>query len=90
MCLLLGNLYPKQCQNNINEKLMFIPRGFGESSIATKLGKMVYYKAQGEPWNEHASATALVFLHGFGGGSSAYEWSKVYPLPQIIKSWLPI
>ncbi|WP_448563614.1 alpha/beta fold hydrolase [Trichothermofontia sp.] len=21
----------------------------------------------------------LVFLHGFGGGSSAYEWSKVYP-----------
>lgn len=69
---------------------MFIPRGFGESSIATKLGKMVYYKAQGEPWNEHASATALVFLHGFGGGSSAYEWSKVYPLPQIIKSWLPI
>jgi haloalkane dehalogenase len=21
----------------------------------------------------------MVFLHGFGGGSSAYEWSKVYP-----------
>jgi len=26
-----------------------------------------------DPW------PTLVFLHGFGGGSSAYEWSKVYP-----------
>ncbi len=58
---------------------MFIPRGFGESSIVTKHGRMVYYTAQGEPWHEHTPATSLVFLHGFGGGSSAYEWSKVYP-----------
>ena len=58
---------------------MFIPRGFGESSIVTKHGRMVYYTAQGEPWNEQTPATSLVFLHGFGGGSSAYEWSKVYP-----------
>ena len=58
---------------------MFIPRGFGERSIATKLGKMVYYTAQGEPWDEDTSKETLVFLHGFGGGSSAYEWSKVYP-----------
>jgi pimeloyl-ACP methyl ester carboxylesterase len=79
MRLLLGNLYPKQFQNNINEKLMFIPRGFGERWIVTKLGRMVYYTAQGEPWNEHTPTAALVFLHGFGGGSSAYEWSKVYP-----------
>jgi pimeloyl-ACP methyl ester carboxylesterase len=60
-------------------QLMFIPRGFGENSIATKLGKMVYYTAQGEPWDEQTSKEKLVFLHGFGGGSSAYEWSKVYP-----------
>jgi pimeloyl-ACP methyl ester carboxylesterase len=26
-----------------------------------------------------ADRPTLVFLHGFGGGSSAYEWSKVYP-----------
>jgi pimeloyl-ACP methyl ester carboxylesterase len=58
---------------------MFIPRGFGERSIATKLGKMVYYTAQGEPWDGDTSKETLVFLHGFGGGSSAYEWSKVYP-----------
>ena len=58
---------------------MFIPRGFGENFITTKLGKMVYYTAQGEPWEEQTSKETLVFLHGFGGGSSAYEWSKVYP-----------
>lgn len=58
---------------------MFIPRGFGECSITTKLGRMVYYTAQGKPWNDCSSKETLVFLHGFGGGSSAYEWSKVYP-----------
>ncbi len=26
------------------------------------------------------SKEILVFLHGFGGGSSAYKWSKVYPV----------
>lgn len=26
-----------------------------------------------------SSDPTLVFLHGFGGGSSAYEWSQVYP-----------
>lgn len=59
---------------------MFIPRGFGERSIPTKLGRMVYYTAQGEPWQtQDDTQETLVFLHGFGGGSSAYEWSKVYP-----------
>jgi len=58
---------------------MFIPRGFGEGSIATRLGKMIYYTAQGEPWDQDPSKEKLIFLHGFGGGSSAYEWSKVYP-----------
>lgn len=61
---------------------MFIPPGFSECSIPTKLGKMVYYTAQGEPWSPREDGDTretLVFLHGFGGGSSAYEWSKVYP-----------
>jgi pimeloyl-ACP methyl ester carboxylesterase len=61
---------------------MFIPYGFCTSSILTKLGRMVYYTAQGAPWNESISENTnetLVFLHSLGGGSSAYEWSKVYP-----------
>jgi pimeloyl-ACP methyl ester carboxylesterase len=58
---------------------MFIPRGFGERAIATQLGKMVYYTAEGDPWPAPQARKKLVFLHGFGGGSSAYEWSKVYP-----------
>ncbi len=59
---------------------MLIPHGFSERSIPTKFGKMVYYTAEGEPWNaQNEPRETLVFLHGFGGGSSAYEWSKVYP-----------
>ncbi len=60
---------------------MLLPPGFGSRSIITKLGRMVYYTAQGEPWDAQGedSKEKLVFLHGFGGGSSAYEWSKVYP-----------
>ena len=58
---------------------MFIPRGFSERSITTQLGKMAYYTAQGEPWDNAAAKETLVFLHGLGGGSSAYEWSKVFP-----------
>lgn len=61
---------------------MFLPLGFVPRSIATTLGKMVYYTAVGSPWdteNDAESRETLVFFHGFGGGSSAYEWSKVYP-----------
>jgi len=62
---------------------MFLPPGFSQHSVVTKLGRMVYYTAEGEPWS-NADATKssnkrLVFFHAFGGGSSAYEWSKVYP-----------
>jgi pimeloyl-ACP methyl ester carboxylesterase len=44
---------------------------------------MVYYTPVASPWtvavaNEEELPT-LVFLHNFGGGASAYEWSKVYP-----------
>ncbi|KOR38069.1 MULTISPECIES: alpha/beta fold hydrolase [Planktothricoides] len=31
------------------------------------------------PGSSLGTLPTLVFLHGFGGGSSAYEWSKVYP-----------
>jgi pimeloyl-ACP methyl ester carboxylesterase len=45
---------------------------------------MVYYTAEELPWwgtdaTVLKELPTLVFLHGFGGGSSAYEWSKVYP-----------
>ncbi|KOP26029.1 alpha/beta hydrolase [Hapalosiphon sp. MRB220] len=62
---------------------MFTPLGFEQRSVTTSLGRMVYYTPAGSPWQENKVATeeleTLVFLHGFGGGSSAYEWSKVYP-----------
>lgn len=61
--------------------LKFQPPGFGEQVINTSLGTMVYYTQVAEPWNipklEHLPT--LLFLHNFGGGASAYEWSKVYP-----------
>lgn len=62
---------------------MFLPPGFEQRSVITSLGRMVYYTAAGEPWlqdgADNAEKPTLVFIHGFGGGSSAYEWSKVYP-----------
>ncbi|WP_009630128.1 alpha/beta fold hydrolase [Synechocystis sp. PCC 7509] len=58
---------------------MFQPLGFEQNSVLTSLGRMAYYANTGIPWICHPSAETLVFLHGFGGGSSAYEWSKVYP-----------
>lgn len=62
---------------------MIQPQGFEQRSIITSLGKMVYYTATGSLWQENTTTATqretLVFLHGFGGGSSAYEWSKVYP-----------
>jgi pimeloyl-ACP methyl ester carboxylesterase len=63
---------------------MLIPTGFQSESIVTSLGRMTYYTANKEFWNDPIdtpieSRRDLVFLHGLGGGSSAYEWSKVYP-----------
>ena len=63
---------------------MLIPLGFGQRSTVTSLGRMVYYTAEKMPWTGLPNSTSenkpnLVFFHGFGGGSSAYEWSKVYP-----------
>jgi pimeloyl-ACP methyl ester carboxylesterase len=56
--------------------LQFQPPGFGQKVITTSLGAMAYYipNAPIAP-----NAPPLIFLHSLGGGSSAYEWSKVYP-----------
>lgn len=59
---------------------MFVPHGFGRRSLITSLGRVVYYTAEGQPWERlDADSKTLIFLHALGGGSSAYEWSKVYP-----------
>ncbi|MGF1590600.1 MAG: alpha/beta fold hydrolase [Pleurocapsa sp.] len=59
---------------------MFIPLGFSQQSTQTHLGNIVYYTNDLPPWQTRSpSPETLVFLHGLGGGSSAYEWSKVYP-----------
>ena len=63
---------------------MIDPNGFKQHSLVTSLGRMVYYTAEEMPWRQKDATEpnerpTLVFLHGFGGGSSSYEWSKVYP-----------
>ncbi len=63
---------------------MIEPLGAEQQSLATALGRVVYYTLTGEPWRDlyrqpWSELPPLVFLHGFGGGSSAYEWSQVYP-----------
>ena len=58
---------------------MFIPPGFCQQSVSTSLGKMVYYTPNLPSASPQYGKPSLVFLHGFGGGSSAYEWSKVFP-----------
>lgn len=60
--------------------LQFHPSGIGQQVVKTSLGAMVYYTPVGQPWTIPApDARSLLFLHGFGGGASGYEWSKVYP-----------
>ncbi|XHX79690.1 MAG: alpha/beta fold hydrolase [Stenomitos frigidus ULC029] len=60
--------------------LQFHPPGIGQRIVQTSLGAMVYYTPVGQPWSiPSLEAPPLLFLHSFGGGASAYEWSKVYP-----------
>lgn len=61
--------------------LQFQPPGFAQRVIETSLGSMVYYTPVAAPWSisDTENLPPLVFLHNFGGGASAYEWSKVYP-----------
>ena len=58
---------------------MLQPVGFCQHSVVTSLGTIAYYSADGAPWVGQENHPTLVFLHGFGGGSSAFEWSRVYP-----------
>lgn len=56
--------------------LQFQPPGFVQQAVNTSLGAMVYYSPA---TTSEQQLPSLVFLHSFGGGASAYEWSKVYP-----------
>ncbi|MEO1620728.1 MAG: alpha/beta hydrolase [Cyanobacteria bacterium J06632_3] len=65
--------------------LQFQPAGFGQKSVSTDLGQMTYYTQIDEPWRQTRSGSkqpddhrTILFFHNFGGGASAYEWSKVY------------
>ena len=63
--------------------MLLYPPGFAQQTVSTNLGSMVCYTNEGSSLlnaaNEAPRSSTLVFIHGFGGGSSAYEWSKVYP-----------
>jgi pimeloyl-ACP methyl ester carboxylesterase len=60
--------------------LQFHPPGFGQKVIQTSLGEIVYYTQTSQPWlTANQNLPPILFLHNFGGGASAYEWSKVYP-----------
>ncbi|MGP1383965.1 MAG: alpha/beta fold hydrolase [Thainema sp.] len=63
--------------------LQFQPSGFGQRVCETSLGVMAYYTPMDQPWRDpkqpEPDLPPLLFLHSLGGGSSAYEWSKVYP-----------
>lgn len=63
--------------------LQFQPPGFGQQVFKTSLGVMAAYIPAGAPWRSIPASDSdlppLIFLHSLGGGSSAYEWSKVYP-----------
>ncbi|WP_035994426.1 alpha/beta fold hydrolase [Leptolyngbya sp. KIOST-1] len=59
---------------------MFIPPGFIQRSAVFDQGTVAYVEADPGFWPEPPSTSVpLLFVHGFGGGSSSFEWSKVYP-----------
>ena len=58
---------------------MIEPIGVERNSVVTSLVTMVYYSPTKAPWVDERVTSVkekpiLIFLHGFGGGSSAYEW----------------
>ena len=55
--------------------LNFQPQGFVQRVLVTDLGVMVYYT---NATDVTEASPSLVFLHSLGGGSSAFEWSRVY------------
>ncbi|MGB3292115.1 MAG: alpha/beta hydrolase [Phormidesmis sp.] len=60
--------------------LKFQPPGFGQKSVPTRLGQVAYYTPVASMYQTHTDQSTVVFFHNFGGGASAYEWSKVYPV----------
>ncbi|PSR16821.1 alpha/beta hydrolase [filamentous cyanobacterium CCP3] len=61
---------------------MVIPPGFVQRSLVLDQGTVAYVEADPGFWPGPGPApdsVPLLFVHGFGGGSSSYEWSKVYP-----------
>lgn len=63
--------------------LKFHPPTVKQQIFKTSLGVMAYYTPIDPPQISNLLDSQrlrpLVFLHSLGGGSSAYEWSKVYP-----------
>lgn len=63
--------------------MLYQPPSFTQGTVSVQLGSMTYYTGNKQFWvasNDGREAyPTLMFLHGFGGGSSSYEWSKVYP-----------
>lgn len=57
---------------------MLTAPGFENATVVTPLGSVAYTTA-GPTSKQNPAPEPLVFLHGFGGGSSSYEWSLVYP-----------
>ncbi|PSN12191.1 alpha/beta hydrolase [filamentous cyanobacterium CCP5] len=57
---------------------MLTAPGFESATAVTPLGSVAYVNA-GPNSEDNPAPESLVFLHGFGGGSSSYEWSLVYP-----------
>lgn len=57
---------------------MYIATGFSLRSVKTTLGRLTY-AAPTDFWESDVARQPLIFFHGFGGGSSSYEWSQVYP-----------
>jgi len=64
---------------------MLVPPGFRRQSQVIRLGTLSYVEPDPQFWFPQSLTERdplqpdLLFIHGFGGGSSNYEWSKVYP-----------
>ncbi len=72
----ISNMLSSTSTNLPTTMLQFQPPLFVQQVIDTSIGAMVYYSPV---INCDLQLPPLIFLHSFGGGASAYEWSKVYP-----------
>ena len=57
--------------------LSFHPPGFQQRFASGPFGRIAYYETITPLPTVDPTGPVVVFVHGFGGGSSAYEWSKV-------------